>query len=131
MSDTLQVRNNVLDEETYTKTIKEGTHGSFKLRALFPKQQRLIAGIIAGPGFQNGMSVDAFTTEDQYRFSRDATLEVAVVEGPEWWSGPDDCPDEDLLNRIFKEIISFSRDIQEKLKKNKLVKRGAKTGAPD
>jgi len=134
MDGELKVRNNVLLEDTYKKVFSDGTGQSaekYKITALFPADQREIAQIMAGESYQNGLPLSTYSPDDQYRFSRDATLDVAILEGPESWEGVSRCPDEDLLNRLYKAVIDFTREIQEKLKKNRLVARGKKTGTPD
>lgn len=118
------VRNLLFNDEDRVKDFKEGS-STFKFKALFPIDQRRVAQIMAG--YQLGMPASSFTNMDLNRFDRDATIEVALLEHPEWWEGVDKCPDEDLVNRLHAAIVQWTKSFQDKLKKNQLTKRSAES----
>lgn len=86
--------------------------GRFKIRALWPKDQREVANVIASYcvfGVQN------YQPADLARFERDAAVQVGVIKGPPWWEGPGKCPSESILNWLNKEILGYTEELQKKI----------------
>lgn len=118
--DKFQVRNMLFLESDRQKRINDG-EGSFIIKALFPHDKNEISRRIAY--LQNGLPANSFSREGLYGFEREATIDQGIVESPEWWSKASECPDEDLLDRLFKEIYKWTDDFADRLKKNRLGKR--------
>lgn len=93
---------------------------AFIILALFPKDYSEIARAEAFR--RNGLPANAFDSQNIYRTRRDCTISHAVSEGPDWWKGVDKCPEDELLDDLYNEIMSWTEEFQESLKKNKLNK---------
>lgn len=115
-----KIRNMLFLEDDRQKELKK-ENDIFIIKALFPKEKGNIARAISF--MQNGLPANSFTDIDRFIFERQATIDEAIVKSPEWWGGADNCPDEDLLNTLFDDIITWTNNFQENLKKNKLGKR--------
>jgi len=109
-----------LIEKDREKTIKY-ENDIFAIKALFPKDYREISRRIALE--QTGLPINAFSVDDRYKFQRDITIDYALVSYPDWWSGSANCPLEEILDFLYKEIQDWTNEFQESLKKNRLNKR--------
>lgn len=96
---------------------KESGVAKFKLRALTPAEQ-ISVDVAVGHTLMgaNRLSVDDGAI---YAIERSATLRKAIVEHPAWWDGPDRCPSENFLTRLYGKYVEHSNNFQEELKKNK------------
>lgn len=102
-------------DEDRQKTIKVGKD-HFKIKAIFPADNRLIARMVVA--YQAGQPNSAFANVDIARFERDATIATMVVDGPAWWRGVDNCPHEETLDLLWKGILDWTKEVQARLKKN-------------
>jgi hypothetical protein len=109
-----------LIEKDREKTIKY-ENDIFVIKALFPKDYREISRRIALE--QTGLPINAFSVDDRYKFQRDITVDYALVSYPDWWNGSANCPFEEILDFLYKEIQDWTNEFQESLKKNRLNKR--------
>lgn len=120
----VKIRNMLLLEDDLKKevTINGDT---FTVKAITGSDQKQISRNVAietGGVPANSLSMDA-----RMMFERDAALDHALVDYPDWWENADKCPDEDLKNRLYEEINSWSLEFQERLKKNRFARRGPET----
>jgi hypothetical protein len=127
MKEKYSVRNMLFLDEDRTKEIKIGDD-VFKVRALFPKERKEIARRVSIE--QNGLPSNSFTMNERFLFERSASIDTAIMESPSWWKNADEAPDEELLNDLYEEINNWTDEFQEKLKKNRLNKRGAEEPVP-
>ena len=117
-------RNMLFLDEDREKTVKigNGTSASnFKIRALFPNDRIKIEKFLAIES--NGLPINSYSQEGRYLMQRAVTVNHAVREGPDWWTNADECSEEDLLDRLYEAIMSWSSEFQGKLKKNRSTKR--------
>lgn len=128
--DGFRIRNMFVPMSELKKEIKKwGTHSVFTIKALSPLDSKVIARRLAIE--YNGLPAGAFSKESQYIFERAAYIEQSIVEGPEWWTNADDCPDIDFLEDLYQEIIDWNATVQSNLKKNKYAKRGTERKVSD
>ncbi len=120
-----KVRDMLILEDDRKKKVKRGKD-NFVIKAIFPKDQKAIARQLALE--YNGLPISSFSMEDRNAFDRDVTLDVMIDDSPDWWTTSEDCPDGDLKEWLYQEILSWSAEFQEKLKKNKAGRRS--TEAP-
>jgi len=120
MSEKYEVRNMLFLDDDRKKNISIGKD-KFIIRALFPKDRKEIARRMSVE--QNGLPANSFSIDDRYMFERSAIIDQGMVESPDWWSNADECPDEDVLEFLYVEIMKWTAEFQEKLKKNRLNKR--------
>jgi len=50
---------------------------------------------------------------------------------PDWWIDANSCADEGFLETLFKDILEFNREFQERLKKNQFAAGSTKAGVQD
>lgn len=122
-----EVRNMLFLDEDRRKSVKIGDD-VFVVKAIFPREEKDIERRAAYE--QQGMPISSFSVDGRYRFLRDATVDVAMVESPAWWKNADACPDSDVLDRLYEEIMLWTREFQEKLKKNQLNQRSPQAKVP-
>lgn len=116
-----RVRDLLILEDDRKKQVKIGKD-IFVILAVFPKEQKDISRRLALE--YDGLPVNSFSIDDRYSFTRDVTLDVLIHDSPDWWTKSEDCPDIELKDYLYEQIISWSNEFQEKLKKNKFSKRG-------
>lgn len=124
MSEEFKIRDMVVIDEDRQKTVTINNE-KFVINAPTPKERKQIARHIVIQ--QNGMPVNSFNSFDLDMFTRDAWLTVLLVSYPKWWTNPDDCIDEGLKDQLYKELLEWDSEFQEKLKKNQFAKRGAES----
>lgn len=122
MADEIKIRNMLILDEERKKTVKIKDE-QYGFMAILNKDRKDIARRIAYE--QNGMPANSFGADDRYRFERDATLDQALIDKPSWWKSATENPDDELAEQLFKEITDWSKEFQEKLKKNQFSARGA------
>ena len=115
------VRDLLILEDDRRKQVKIGKD-TFVILAAFPKDQKNISRRLALE--YDGLPVNSFSLDDRYFFTRDVTLDVLIHKSPEWWSTASDCLDEEVKEMLYTEIVTWSNEFQEKLKKNQFTKRG-------
>lgn len=123
-----EVRNMLFLEEDRRKELTIGKD-KFIIQALFPKDKKEIARRVSIE--QNGLPANSFSADSLYYFERGAAIDQAIVESPEWWKNSESCPDEEFLDKLYREIADWTTGFQEKLKKNKLSKRSSKGQVSD
>jgi hypothetical protein len=112
----------ILDEDRKKKvTIRKE---SFVIKALFPKDYKDIANRLAMD--YQGMSVNAYSVSARNQFERDAYVDQGILESPSWWANAEECPEVETVESLYNEILKWTNDFQEKLKKNKFAKRDKK-----
>jgi len=124
MEKKFEIRNMLfLDKERQTNIDIDGN--KFVIKAIFPVDRKEIARRVALD--QGGINASAFSMSDRMIMERSATIDNCLIEYPEWWKSTDECPDEQLLDDIYKSIIEWTDEFSEKLKKNKLTKRSERS----
>ena len=93
----------------------ETRNGEFVIKALFPYEKTYVIKLIAE---QAGNISNLFIAEAEY-VRKICTLQVCIVENPDWWVGASNCLDDDLLNHIYEEYLKLEDSLSEKLKKNR------------
>lgn len=107
-----------LTEKDLKKEIPYGKD-KFVIKALFPYEKQYVLGLVseAAPNMNN------LTIDESLYLRKIATLQVCIVEYPEWFNGPRDCLDDDLLDELYNQYIELEEKVQDLLKKNKQLKR--------
>ncbi len=123
-----EIRNMLFLEEDRQKVIEVEGGDVFIIKAIFPRERLEIARAMSVK--RNGLPANSFSFDDNYFVERSVLIDSAIVEAPQWWSGSDNCPDDTLLDKLYGEVNDWTREFQEKLKKNKLNRRGAEAGIP-
>lgn len=117
----IEIRNMLFLEKDREKEVKINNE-NFKIKALFEKDYLEISRRVAIS--RNGLPENNFSQADRYRFSRIATIDVALIDHPDWWTSAENCPESETLEKLMIEIENHSLEFQQKLKKNKFAKRG-------
>ena len=115
----------VLDEDVKKKiSIKyDGGQDNFVIKALFPKDHKNIARALAIQ--YNGLPVNSFSMDDRAMFEQHARVDQGVIESPGWWKSAEDCLKPEVVSKLDEEIIEWTGELHEKLKKNKFTKRSS------
>jgi hypothetical protein len=93
--------------------------GTFKIKYPRPADFRKIQ-ILLSSRFP-GIDLNNIKDRDATVFEIYATLDVVVVEAPQWWDGLESsemCPDEGLINKLNKEYLRLYKEIQSKVNGN-------------
>lgn len=107
------------DEKFKTVTVKGQT---FKIRAMFPKDKRLIAQ--KRMVLQNGQPVSSLTDNDFYFFENIAINDICIESMPKGFDSNLSCEnwqDEELIHLVANEIRKHTSYIEEELKKNRPI----------
>ena len=121
------------EEDRQVEWTDEETQDTFLIRAIWPINQRNIGARMSA--IMNSMaqkfpgaSIHTLPSADVTRMERDATIEEAVVEGPDGWAGVEGCPDDTLLDRLSTAILEHTNKLLTELKKNRSTERGNGSG---
>ena len=100
------------DQRRFTKIIDGDS--KFTIEIPLPYQKANIISSIART--TGGASIDSIGY-DQYEYIRMLiTLSVVIVESPEWWEGPDKCPDEEINIELWRFYLDSEKEFQTRLK---------------
>lgn len=77
---------------------------------------------------RGGLSVDSFTPEAVQRQEDAATAVIGVDTGPDWWDA-ETCTVEPFVREVAAAVRKWTREYDEKLKKNRLAAGGGKAPA--
>ena len=129
MAEEYKVRNMLFLEEDRRKVVKHESGDSFSIKAIFPADRKFISRQMAI--LQNGMPATTYDSNSLYFFEREAVINVCLVAdvSPPWWQGADKCPDEELLNWLYIEIVNWTNEFQARIKKNQFAGTSQATGA--
>jgi len=111
----------MLSGKAITKTF-ETARGTFKIR--FPTGRDRIRIDQLKAIRRNGLPATAFDVSAMYNNEVFSTLDVIIMDGPDWWKKArekdqnwswEDCPDEELVIELYRLVDSFRRNVQERL----------------
>lgn len=122
-----RIRNLVFLNEDREKQIDIAGE-KWKILALFEKENLEVARAAAFS--RNGLAENAFSADDRYRFHRAALVNAGVVTGPDWWENSESCPETETLEKLYTEITGWTKEFQDRLKKNRLTGRGKSPTVP-
>lgn len=109
----------LLSGERVTETI-ETKRGTFTIVLPLPKDIRRTEVIIANR--LGGQPASSFTSVTLANIRAYATLDVVVVEAPEWWQkleSAEDCPDDDLILNLYRRYLLFYNKTQRGISKSR------------
>lgn len=94
----------------------ETDRGTFKIKYPRPRLLRTIQILLADRFMgQNLNNIPENTVRNHEVY---ATLDMVVVEAPEWWDKletSEDCPDDALISELYRRYLRFYRKIQQKI----------------
>jgi len=96
---------------------------SFKHKGTFViKLPNNLLKIDIGRRIANYFNIPVNNISDQdYMFARAMiTVDVIIEKAPDWWEGAIKCYDQNLILKIFNWYLKEEKDLNEKLKKNKV-----------
>ena len=102
----------LLSGERLTKTEKT-RRGEFVLAFPLPSDLRRIEVRVAG--MLEGQPASSFPPATLANFRAYATLDVVIVNAPEWWEdmeSPEQCPDDELVTDLYGRYLRFYRETQ-------------------
>lgn len=114
----------MLDGKAITKTL-ETSRGVFKIKYPTGRDRVQIDQMKAVR--RNGLPASAFDVSALYNNEVFSTLDVVVVDGPDWWKDArknderwswEDCPDEELVIELYRQVDTFRTSIQERLRQS-------------
>lgn len=104
----------------------ETSRGKFTVK--YPKQKDLIAiGRLTARNHM-GIPVECFDPETETKIKEISTLEIVVVDGPDWWKNAKEenknwnwgyVPDETFMNELFLKAYEFRRKVDDNFTKVK------------
>ena len=115
----------MLEGKAITKTI-ETERGVFKIRYPTGKDRVRIDQLKAVR--RNGLPASAFDVSALYNNEVFSTLDVAVIDGPDWWKEArsknnqwswEECPDEELVIELYRQVDSFRTNVQERIRQSR------------
>jgi hypothetical protein len=124
----------LLSGKAVTKVLKTA-RGDFKVKYPMGHERIKIDQLKAmrrGGVPANAFDITAFFNNEVY-----STLDVVVIDGPDWWKEAkknderwtwEDCPDEDLIVDLYNQFRTFRDGIQTKIRESTSGK-GARTAA--
>lgn len=113
----------MLAGKAVTKSI-ETSRGAFKVRYPTGRDRIRIDQVKALR--YGGMSASSFDVTAHYNNEVYSTLDVVVIDGPEWWKEAkkknlqwtwEDCPDEELVVELYHQVDTFRGLVQSSLRK--------------
>lgn len=90
--------------------------GIFIINYPLPRDLRKIEVSVAR--MLDGMSESSFSKGQIASFRAYATLDEVIIEAPEWWDNlesAEDCPDDDLITKIYARYLRFYKKVQESI----------------
>lgn len=94
--------------------------GIFVISYPLPRDLRKIEVNVAK--MLDGMSESSFSKQQIASFRAYATLDEVIVEAPEWWDNlesAEDCPDDDLITKIYARYLRLYKTVQESIAKSR------------
>lgn len=123
--ETYKVRDMLVMDEDRKKKITRNKGETFVIKAPTPKENRQISQSLA-MNYYNGLPVNSYSPDDRYLYERDASIDVLIDEHPNFWTKAEDCLDNSLKEWLYTEIMKWTAEFQEKLKKNQFAKGNTK-----
>ena len=91
-------------------------YGTFSIRIPLPFEKVQI--VAATSRFLNGATLESIRSDD-YEYARMiVTLNHVLFEQPKWWTGADNCPDDNFLLKLWKLYRESEEKFENFLKKN-------------
>jgi hypothetical protein len=115
----------MLEGRTITKSF-DTSRGTFKIKYPMGRDRIRIDQLKAIR--RNGLPAATFDVSAMYNNEVFSTLDVVVIDGPEWWKNarakdPDwsweDCPDEELIIELYRLVDTFRGDIQVRIRQSR------------
>lgn len=109
----------ILEGKAITETVKT-RRGDFVIKYPSPRDLREVELKIAD--MLRGKPAESFEKEKLANFRLYAALDVCIIEAPEWWYGlesAEDCPDDDLVLKLFGRYLRLYGKTQAALSKGK------------
>lgn len=113
------VLESILNGERITEEIKT-KRGKFVIALPLPKDIRAIEVEVARK--MEGLPESQFQRDSISNFRAYSTLDIVVIESPEWWQNlesAEDCPDDALIMELYRGYLSFYRETQRKIEKSR------------
>jgi len=113
----IKISNLVITEKDREFTYNIGKGENITIRIPLPSKKAQIISQIAR--FLGGIDAKCFQPDDYNYIRMIVTLNSIIVESPEWWPGAEECPDEELLIKLWNfYLISEEKFKEQRLKKN-------------
>lgn len=115
----------MLEGRAITKSF-DTSRGTFKIKYPMGRDRIRIDQLKAIR--RNGLPAATFDVSAMYNNEVFSTLDVVVIDGPEWWKNarakdPDwsweDCPDEELIIELYRLVDTFRGDIQGRIRQSR------------
>lgn len=115
----------MLEGKAVTKTV-ETARGVFKIKYPTGRDRVHIDQLKAVR--RNGLPASAFDVSALYNNEVFSTLDVVVIDGPDWWKDVrskdnewswEECPDEELIIELYRQVDSFRTSVQERIRQSR------------
>jgi hypothetical protein len=89
----------------------------FTIKALLPKDYNAVDLMVARRLY--GVDRRSMNPTAIKSIEISEELRASLIEYPSWWDGPDECPDDEFLIRLYEMCDKHSTEFRESLKKNR------------
>ena len=109
----------ILSGERITRKVKT-KRGMFVITFPLPRDLREIEVEVARK--TEGLPAASFTKEMIASFRAYATLDLLIIDSPEWWKKMDsaeDCPDDEFITRLYGRYLHLYKSTQKSIDQSK------------
>lgn len=99
----------ILNGEMITEDVKTN-RGVFTIKNLTSKDHIKIA--VAKSKMLQGANLETIDSLSAFLVEQIAVCDIAIVKAPAWWKGAENCPDDTVLDGIYRGCLSLNKKIQ-------------------